>query len=193
MHDTQTPSHKLSQHTPSTQKPEAQPLALEQVVPFFALQLPLLSHACPSAQLPGTSVPALACAQMPSWPTTAHDWQTPEQDATSQQTPFAQKPDAQVDAVAAVHASPLPRFVTWYSHVSLRSEPSFGPAPNSTITPRWLSKTMAADVSEVGPEGRSRTYQVGPLASSSQVLMGAVVLAAFAALPGMTCRRRKLS
>jgi hypothetical protein len=65
LQDTQVPSHTLSQHTPSTQKPEAQVLALEQAVPFFALQLPLLSHACPG-QLPGTSVPPAATVQVPS-------------------------------------------------------------------------------------------------------------------------------
>jgi hypothetical protein len=111
------PSHALSQHTPSTQKPEAQALALAQATPFLLLQLPLPSHACPSAQLPGTSVPAAAGRQVPSWPATAHDWQAPEQDATAQQTPSTQKPDAQVDAVAAVQPSPLPRLVTLYSQV----------------------------------------------------------------------------
>ena len=46
--------------------------------------------------------------------------------------------------VAAVHPSPLPRLFTLYSQVSLKAEPSFGPAPNSTITPRWLSKAIVA-------------------------------------------------
>jgi hypothetical protein len=73
LHDTHLPSHAFSQHTPSTQKPEAQTLALEQVRPFLLLQLPLLSHACPSAQLPRISVPAAALVQVPSWPATSHD------------------------------------------------------------------------------------------------------------------------
>jgi hypothetical protein len=60
------PLHALSQHTPSTQKPEAQTLALEQATPFLLLQLPLPSHAWASAQLPGTSVPAAAAVQVPS-------------------------------------------------------------------------------------------------------------------------------
>jgi hypothetical protein len=173
--------------------PEAQAPAPEQAVPFFALQPPLLSHACPVAQLPGTSVPATTGAQVPSCPATAHDWQVPGQAATAQHTPSAQKPEAQLVAVAAVHPCPLPRFVTLYSQVSLKFEPSYGPAPNSTITPRWLSKAMAADVSEAGLLDRSRLYQVGPLASSSQVLTGAVGLVVVVALVGKTCRRRKLS
>jgi hypothetical protein len=111
------PSQAFSQHTPSTQKPEAQAVALEQVTPFLLLQLPLPSHACPSEQLPGISVPAAACMQVPSWPATLHDWQAPEQDPTAQQTPSTQKPEAQVDAVAAVQTSPLPRFFTLYSQV----------------------------------------------------------------------------
>jgi hypothetical protein len=141
LQDTQVPSHALSQHTPSTQKPEAQVLALEQAVPFLTLQLPLLSHAWPG-QLPGTSVPAAATVHVPSWPTTAHDWQVPEQTALEQQTPSTQKPEAQVFAVAAVQPSPLPRFVTLYSQVSVTSVlPSAG-VPNSTITPRLLSNAM---------------------------------------------------
>ena len=117
LQDTQVPSHAFSQQTPSTQKPEAQALALEQVVPFYDLQLPLLSNACPG-QLPGTSVPAAATVQIPSCPTTLHDWQVPEQTALEQQTPSTQKPEAHFDAVAAVHPSPLPRLVTLYSHTS---------------------------------------------------------------------------
>jgi hypothetical protein len=66
LQDAQVPSHALSQHTPSTQKPEAQVLALEHAVPFFALQLPLLSHAWPSGQLAGMPVPGAARLQMPS-------------------------------------------------------------------------------------------------------------------------------
>jgi hypothetical protein len=111
------PSQAFSQHTPSTQKPEAHAVALEQAMPFLLLQLPLPSQACPSEQLPGTSVPAAACTQVPSWLATAHDSQAPEQAAIEQQTPSTQKPEAQVDAVAAVQTSPLPRFFTLYSQV----------------------------------------------------------------------------
>jgi hypothetical protein len=193
LHDEHRPVQPLSQHTPSTQKPEAQTLALEQTVPFFALQLPLPSHACPSVQLPVISAPAAAWLQVPWWPSTAHDWHTPEQDATAQHTPSTQKPEAQLVAVAAVHPSPLPRLVTLYSQVSLRFEPSYGPAPKSTITPRWLSNAMAAEVSEVGPVDRSRRYQVGPVVSSSQVLMDVVAPVAVVALVATICRRRRLS
>jgi hypothetical protein len=66
LHETHLPSQALSQHTPSTQNPEAQTLALEQATPFLFLQLPLPSHACPSAQLPGISVPAAALVHVPS-------------------------------------------------------------------------------------------------------------------------------
>jgi hypothetical protein len=118
LQDTQAPSQALSQHTPSTQEPEAQTLALEQAVPFLALQFPVPSHACVTAQLPGTSVPGAARTQVPSLPATLHDWQAPEQDAAAQQTPSTQNPEAQFDAVAEVHPSPLPRLVTLYSQVS---------------------------------------------------------------------------
>jgi hypothetical protein len=120
---------------PSTQKPAAHALALEQAEPFFALQLPLLSHACPG-QLPETSVPPVTGVQVPSWPATLQDWQVPEQAALAQQTPSTQKPEAQIDAVAAVQPSPLPKLVTLYSQVWLSFAPSSGPAANSTITPR---------------------------------------------------------
>jgi hypothetical protein len=122
LHDTHLPSHALSQHTPSTQKPEAQALPLKQVRPFLVLQLPLPSHAWLPEQLLGTSVPAAACTQVPSWPATLQDWQTPEQAAIEQQTPSTQKPEAQLGARAAVHPSPLPRFATLYSQVSLDPE-----------------------------------------------------------------------
>jgi uncharacterized iron-regulated membrane protein len=72
-----------------------------------------------------------------------HDWQTPEQAAVEQQTSSTQKPEAQVDAVAAVHPSPLPRFVTLYSQISFAFwEPTGVPRrlpPKSTITLRTLS------------------------------------------------------
>jgi len=192
LQDTQVPSHALSQHTPSTQKPEAQALALEQAVPFFALQPPLAVHAWPFGQLPEISVPAVTWAQVPSWPATAQDWQAPEQAAIAQQTPSTQKPEAQFDAVAAVHPSPLPRFVTLYSQVSLPFAPLFGLEPNRTITPRWLSKTMPLMLSKFGPVDRARMYQVGPLVSSSQVLK--VVVGTVASVFGATtCRRRRLS
>jgi hypothetical protein len=146
LQETHTSSQALSQHTPSTQKPDAQPLALEHAAPFLFLHLPLPSQACPLLQLPGTSVPAAARTQLPWWPATLHDWHAPEQEAFSQHTPSTQKPDAQVDAVAAVQPSPFPSLVTLYSQVSLDAtggmqlEPgeqtSPTEPPNSTITPR---------------------------------------------------------
>jgi hypothetical protein len=157
LHDTQVSVHALSQHTPSTQKPEAQATALEQAVPFFALQLPLPSQACPAGQLAEASGPA--AAQVPSCPATPHDWQVPAQDATLQHTPSTQKPEAQVDAAAALHPSPLPRFVTLYSQVS--SMAKVGSAvklpPKSTTAPRWLSKATASPVRATGPEEATRS------------------------------------
>jgi hypothetical protein len=191
LQDTQSPSHPLSQHTPSTQKPEAQALALEQVVPFLALQLPLLSHAWPG-QLPETSVPPAAAVQVPSWPATAQDWQDPEQAALAQQTPSTQKPEAQLAAVAAEQPSPLPRFVTSYSQVSVRSEPSEA-AQNSTITPRWLSKAMGAPPPPAASAEKVRRYQVGPRGSSSQVLTPMVWLVGSESDVTITWRRRRLS
>jgi hypothetical protein len=206
LHETHLPSQAFSQHTPSTQKPEAQSLVLEQVIPFLLLQLPLPSHACPFEQLPGTSAPAAACRQVPSWPATLHDWQAPEHAATAQHTPSTQKPDAQVDAVTAVQPSPLPRFATLYSQVWLTSAfaKSLGDKfrfakspgrlpPKSTITPRWPSKTMVGAVAMLGPMGTLRRYQVAFLVSSSQVLRLAVVPVEAVALVAVTCRRRRLS
>jgi hypothetical protein len=115
---TQVPSQALSQHTPSTQKPEAQVLAPLQAWPLLALQLPLPSQACPLEQLPGTSVPACARTQVPSLPLTLHDLHGPVQDADSQHTPSTQLPEAQVEAVLVEQPSPLPRLVTLYSQVS---------------------------------------------------------------------------
>jgi hypothetical protein len=66
LQDAQVPLHAFSQHTPSTQKPEAQALAAAQAVPLLALQALLPSHACAPEQLPATSVPAAARTQVPS-------------------------------------------------------------------------------------------------------------------------------
>ena len=103
--------------------------------------------------------------------------------------------------MAAVHPSPLPRLVAWYSQISLKAEPSVGPAPNSTITPRWLSKAMVALLvyqpgpvdTVVGLVARSRMYQVGPLLSSSHVLTAVVEPTTSVTLLGRTIRRRRLS
>jgi hypothetical protein len=110
--------HALSQHTPSTQNPEAQVLALLHAWPLLALQLPLPSQACPIEQLPGTCVPACARTQAPSWPLTLHDLHGPVQDADAQHTPSTQLPDAQAEAVLVEQPSPLVRLVTPYSQVS---------------------------------------------------------------------------
>jgi hypothetical protein len=201
LQDTQVPSHAFSQHTPSTQKPEAQTLALAQATPFFVLQLPLRSHACPAAQLAEISVPGAAGLQVPSWPATAQDWQAPEQTALPQQTPSTQNPEAQLDAVVGVHPSPVPSLVTLYSQVSLVIvfAEGFGPEtpPNSTSTPRLLSKAVLACARlGSGPGDRVRKYQVGARASSSQVSTVKFVPFKVAALVppmGTMCRRRRLS
>jgi hypothetical protein len=144
--------------------------------------------------------------QVPSWPSTAQDWHGPEQAALEQHTPSTQKPDAQFDAVAAVQPSPLPKFATLYSQVSLTPAfaqsycKAFGPngslgrpPPKRTITPRWLSKTMVGAVAMVGPVGRVRRYQVAFLLSSSQVFRLVVVPVAAVAFVAVTCRRRRPS
>jgi hypothetical protein len=118
LQETQVPSHALSQHTPSTQNPEAQVLALLQVWPLLALQLPAPSQACPLEQLPGTCVPAVASTHVPSEPLTLHDLHGPVQDADAQHTPSTQLPDAQARGVLVEQPSPLPRLVTLYSQVS---------------------------------------------------------------------------
>jgi len=138
-------------------------------------------------------VPAAAGAQVPSWLSTAQDWQTPEQDAVPQHTPSTQKPEAQVDAVADVHPSPLPRLVTLYSQVSLvYMVPSIVP-PNTTITPRWLSNVAAGRPGNwFVLAGRLRTYQVGPLVLISQTTLGENEFGV-SSTTGTTARRRRLS
>jgi hypothetical protein len=187
------PSHLFSQHTPSTQNAEAQTVALEHVVPFLLLHTPLPSQACPLAQLPGTSVPAATGEQVPSWLSTAQDWQAPEQDAVPQHTPSTQKPEAQVEAVAEVHPSPLPRLVTLYSQVSLVDMiPSIVP-PNTTTTPRWLSNVAAGHMGNwFVLAGRLRKYQVGPLVLISQTTLGENEFGV-SSTTGTTARRRRLS
>jgi hypothetical protein len=118
LQDTHVPLHALLQHTLSTQKPEAHALPLLHAWPLLVLQLPLPSQACPLEQLPGTSVPACARTQVPSWPLTLHDLHGPVQDLDSQHTPSTQLPDAHTEAVLVEHPSPLPRPVTLYSQVS---------------------------------------------------------------------------
>jgi hypothetical protein len=142
LQDRQVPLQALLQHTPSTQKPEAHALALLHAWPLLVLQFPLASQACPLEQLPGTSVPAWARTQVPSWPLTLHDLHGPVQDADSQHTPSTQLPDAQVEAVLEEHPSPLPRPVTLYSQVSSSGVPLALP-PKRTTTPRALSNAMA--------------------------------------------------
>jgi hypothetical protein len=132
----------LLQHTPSTQKPEAHALALLHACPLLVLQLPLPSQACPLEQLPGTSVPACARTQVPSWPLTLHDWHGPVQDVDWQHTPSTQLPDAQAEAALVEQPSPLPRPVTLYSQVSSMGVP-FALPPKRTTTARALSKAMA--------------------------------------------------
>jgi hypothetical protein len=61
--------------------------------------------------------------------------------------------------------------------------------PNSTTTPRWLSKAMAAYGESTGSPAGGRAYQVGPLVSNSQVDMFAV-LSIIVGLPSSTTRRR---
>jgi hypothetical protein len=132
----------LLQHTPSTQKPDAHAVPLLHAWLLLVLQFPLASQACPLEQLPGTSVPAWARTQLPSWPLTLHDLQGPVQEADSQHTPSTQLPDAQDAAVLEEQPSPLPRPVTLYSQVSSVAVPLELP-PNRTTTPRAESNAMA--------------------------------------------------
>jgi hypothetical protein len=168
LQDAQVPVHAPSQHTPSAQKPEAQAVAAVQGWPFLVLQAPLPSQACPSAQLPATSVPAIADTQVPSEPGTLHDLQAPVHAATSQHTPSTQLPEAQRVANSAVQPSPLPSPVTEYSQVSLPYGFPDG-LPKSTATPRVLSNAMTLPYMEPGDGLGVRTYQVGSRGSTSRV------------------------
>ena len=132
----QVPVQAALQHTPSTQKPEAQsaPAAQERPLPFGPLQLPasqvlaflhspLSRHA--ASQLPSplqklpphslpVSVPADAAVQRPTLPGTSHASQGPVHEA-SQHTPSVQWPEphsaAEVQAVPpAVFATQLPKW-----------------------------------------------------------------------------------
>jgi hypothetical protein len=143
LHETQVPAQALLQHTPSLQNPLAHAAALVQALPPAVLQAPVASHAWSPEQLPATWVPGEANRQAPALPGTLQDLHGPEHEADSQHTPSTQLPDAHELAVAAVHPVPLPRPVTRYSQVSSVAVPH-GMPPNSTTTPRWLSKAMAA-------------------------------------------------
>src|SRR5512142_1490901 len=139
------PVHALSQQTPSVQKPEAQLSPAVHAWPFLPLQLPVASPACPSAQLPGTSVPGCANTQVPSAPGTSHDLHAPEHAAVSQHTPSTQFPEAQAVAEAVVQPSPLARLATEYTQVSLATVPElFRLPPNRTTRRRPASYTIAA-------------------------------------------------
>jgi hypothetical protein len=161
MHDTQVPVHALSQHTPSAQKPEAHTLVPVQGWPLARLQDPVPSQARSAAQAPASIVPGAADAQVPSLPATAHDWHTPVHAPTSQHTPSTQNPLAHHEVDATVHPSPLPRFLTLYSQVSL--------PVSRTITPRTLSKTMWASEPGSGIVAVVRMHKVLVRVSISQV------------------------
>jgi len=143
LHETQVPVQALLQHTPSLQNPLAHAVALLQALPSALLQAPVASHAWSPEQLPATWVPGEANTQVPALPGTLQDLHGPEHEADSQHTPSTQLPEAHRLALAAVHPVPLPRLVTLYSQVSSVAVPH-GMPPNSTTTPRWLSKAMAA-------------------------------------------------
>ena len=88
--------------------------------------------------------------------------------------------------MAAVHPSPLPRFVTLYSQVLLVSPLPL--SPKSTTTPRRLSKAIAPLRTGPIPADRTRWYKVGPLVSNSKVLMSEP-----SGQATRICRRRRLS
>ncbi len=140
MHASHAPSQARLQHTPSTQKPEAQSALPEQErpLPFGPLQVPPVQLLPPlhsvlelhvASQLPvpvqrlpphslAGSAPAGAAVQVPTRPGTLHAMQVPVQ-AESQQTPSAQEPEAQ---------SPLRVQV-------LPCHPSAAQAPDSQCSP----------------------------------------------------------
>ena len=83
----QASAHALSQQTPSTQKPLAQPVPLLQVIPFERTQAPVAS------QVPAHSgsLAEMMGAQLPSLPGRLQARQVPLQ-TSPQQTPSAQVP-----------------------------------------------------------------------------------------------------
>jgi hypothetical protein len=111
LHASHAPSHAPLQHTPSTQKPEAQSEACEQArpLPFGPLQVPpvqlllalqslLSAHVASHALVPVQKLPphspagseaAASGAQVPTLPATLQAMQVPLQ-ATSQHTPSTQ-------------------------------------------------------------------------------------------------------
>jgi hypothetical protein len=188
LHETQVPVQALSQHTPSLQNPLAHAAAPAQAEPLAALHDPVASHAWSPEQLPATWVPAAASTQVPSLPGTLQDLHGPEHEADSQHTPSTQLPEAHWLANAAVHPVPLPQPVTLYSQVSSVAMPYSMP-PNKTITPRWLSRAMAAYERSEGSPAGGRADQVGPLLSNSQVDMFMLPYIVVA-VPSSTTRRR---
>jgi hypothetical protein len=108
VHARQVAEQSVLQHTPSTQLPLRQSLAVAQVVPFWLRHTPAALHAAvPGHSLSG-SVSGATCPQLPSWPppffAALHAWQVPAQ-AELQQTPSTQLPLEQFAPTA--HAVPL--------------------------------------------------------------------------------------
>jgi len=129
LQDSQASPHALPQHTPSAQKPDAQPEAAVHAWPRAALgvqvpapqKLPGLQSASeahgemhaavlprqrPRPQSLAGSVRAGSEAHVPTAPTRLQDWHAPPQPAL-QHTPSAQKPEAH--CAASTHACPLAR------------------------------------------------------------------------------------
>jgi hypothetical protein len=161
-------------------------------VPFFALQLPLAPHACPSAQLPVISVPAAAWLQVPSWPATAHDWHT----SRTGRNRAAHAVHAEARGAACRRGGSAPLAIAEAGHFVLPGlalvRTIVRARPKSTITPRWLSNAMAAEVSEVGPwtDRAGTRLHLGIQLPGLDGRRGSRRIVAFGAT---TCRRRRLS
>src|SRR5262249_10613605 len=104
LHAWQVRSHALSQHTPSTQRPEAHAAASGHGCPLFEEQTPSASQVLAQPQVAGSAALTTG-AQLPSEPGTPHDWQAPLQRAVPQQKWSTQKLDTQ--SIPEVHGEPF--------------------------------------------------------------------------------------
>jgi hypothetical protein len=91
------------QHTPSTQKPDAQPPAALHACPILSLQAPLASQVLAPVHESGSS--AFFTAAHAPVPLTLHAWHTPQL-AVPQHTPSTHSPEAQA-APLVPHAWPF--------------------------------------------------------------------------------------
>src|SRR5436190_10186900 len=132
------------QQTPSAQWPLAHSPNASHCWPRRFLHCWLASHAWSDGQLSSPD-PTGTLRHLPAMPGTLHDLHVPVQVACSQQTPSTQKPDAQLEALAAEQPDPLMRgaVLARYSQISC------GPYVESPVTLPPKTSVVALSESKI--------------------------------------------